>query len=70
VARVSKLGFAGEKVLFVDSFDNLNLLLATRNRPELAAADALNVHVYDVIGADQVVFSQHALTQLVEVLSS
>jgi len=70
IARLSKLGFAGEKVLFVDSIDNLNLLLATRNRPELAAADALNVQVYDVIGADQVVFSQRALAQLSEVLSS
>ena len=34
VARLEKLGLAGEKVLLIDSYDNLNLLLATRNRPE------------------------------------
>jgi large subunit ribosomal protein L4 len=70
VARMAKLGLAGEKVLLVDSFENLNLLLATRNRPELNTADALHVHVYQVLGAKQIVFSRRALVQLSEVLSS
>jgi large subunit ribosomal protein L4 len=70
LARLAKLGLAGEKVLLVDSFENLNLMLATRNRPELDTADALHVHVYQVMGARQVVFSRRALTQLSEVLSS
>lgn len=70
LARVGKLGLAGEKVLFVDSYDNLNLILASRNRPELLAADALHVHVYAVMDARAVVFSRRALEQLVEVLSS
>jgi large subunit ribosomal protein L4 len=70
LARVGKLGLAGEKVLFVDSYDNLNLILASRNRPELLAADALHVHVYAVMNARAVVFSRRALEQLVEVLSS
>ena len=48
----------------------LTLLLATRNRPELNTADALHVHVYQVLGAQQVVFSRRALVQLSEVLSS
>lgn len=70
VARLVKLGFGDTKVLFVDSFDNLNLMLATRNRPELATADALHVNVYQVLDAQQVVFSRRALQQLAEVLSS
>ncbi len=70
MARLAKLGLAGEKVLLVDSFENLNLMLATRNRRELATADALHVHVYQVLGARQVVFSRQALAQLSEVLSS
>ncbi|MBZ5590187.1 MAG: 50S ribosomal protein L4 [Acidobacteriia bacterium] len=70
VARIAKLGLAGEKVLLVDSYENLNLLLATRNRPELNTADALHVHVYQVMGAKQIVFSRRALVQLSEVLSS
>ncbi len=70
LARLAKLGLAEEKVLFVDSFENLNLMLATRNRPELQTADALHVHVYEVLGAERVVFSRRALASLVEVLSS
>lgn len=69
VARLSRLGLAGEKVLFVDSYDNLNLLLATRNRPELATEDANHVHVYEVLNAKHVVFSQKALLALTEVLA-
>lgn len=69
VARLSKLGLAGEKVLFVDSYDNLNLLLATRNRPELATEDASHVHVFEVLNAKHVVFSQKALLALTEVLA-
>jgi len=68
MARLEKLGLAGEKVLFVDSYENLNLLLATRNRPELATEDAGHVHVYQVLSANHVVFSEKALTALAEVL--
>jgi len=70
MARLAKLGLAGEKVLLVDSVENLNLMLATRNRRELDTADALHVHVYQVLEAGQVVFSRRALAQLSEVLSS
>lgn len=69
VGRLATLGLAGKKVLFVDSFENLNLMLATRNRPELGSADALHMNVYQVLGAQQVVFSRRALAQLAEVLA-
>jgi large subunit ribosomal protein L4 len=68
--RLGKLGLDGQKVLFIDSFENLNLMLATRNRPELESADSLHVHVYQTMNAKHVVFSRRALQQLVEVLSS
>ncbi|NCO69367.1 MAG: 50S ribosomal protein L4 [Acidobacteria bacterium] len=70
LARLAKLELAGAKILFVDSFDNLNLMLASRNRPELASADSMHVHVYHVMKAQTVVFSQRALQQLAEVLTS
>ena len=69
-ARLGKVGLNGQKVLFVDSYENLNLMLATRNRPELTAADALHLNVFHVISREHVVFSRRALGQLVEVLSS
>jgi large subunit ribosomal protein L4 len=69
-ARLERVGLTGQKVLFVDSYENLNLMLATRNRPELTAADALHLHVYHVLNREHVVFSRRALGQLVEVLSS
>jgi large subunit ribosomal protein L4 len=70
MTRMAALGLAGRKVLFVDSYDNLNLMLATRNRRELGTADALHVNVYQVLDAQQVVFSRRALAQLAEVLTS
>jgi large subunit ribosomal protein L4 len=70
LARLAKLGLTGDKVLFVDSFDNLNLMLAARNRPEIDTADALHMHVFQVLDARRVVFSRRALQALVEVLSS
>ncbi len=69
-ARLAVLGLAGSKVLFVDSNENLNLLLASRNRPELAAADALHLQVYEVLDHATVVFSRRALSQVAEVLQS
>lgn len=69
-ARLSTLGLVGSRVLLVDSNDNLNLLLASRNRPELAAADALRLNVYDVLNHATVVFSRRALAQVAEVLQS
>jgi len=68
--RVDRLGLAGGKILFVDSYDNLNLMLATRNRPELATADALHLNVFQVLNRNHVVLSRRALERLVEVLSS
>lgn len=66
--RLKGLGIEG-KALLVDSIDNHNLALASRNARELKAVDALSVNVYDVVDRAVVVVSESALNRLVEVLS-
>jgi len=68
VRSLAALGIDG-KALLVDSLDNGNLALASRNNPSLKAVDALAVSVYDVVGRPFVVVSAGALDRLVEVLS-
>jgi large subunit ribosomal protein L4 len=67
LARFDGLGVDG-KALVVDERDNRNLELAARNNPKLKTVDALAVNVYDVVGRPHLVFSEQALTRLVEVL--
>lgn len=66
--RLSGLGVQG-KALLVDSIDNHNLALASRNVRELKAVDALSVNVYDVVDRSYLVVSESALNRLVEVLA-
>ncbi|MGD2113660.1 MAG: 50S ribosomal protein L4 [Acidobacteriota bacterium] len=65
--RFDGLGVQG-KALVVDQRANQNLELAARNNPKLKTVDALAVNVYDVVGRPHLVFSEQALTRLVEVL--
>jgi large subunit ribosomal protein L4 len=68
VQRLGGLGIDG-KTLLVDSLDNHNLSLASRNVPSLKAVDALAVNVYDVVDRPFLVLSEGALNRLVEVLA-
>ncbi len=68
-ANVARIGLDG-KVLLVDTFDNTNAVLASRNNPKLHFVDALNVNVYDVVNTRYIVLSQAALQRLTEVLQS
>jgi large subunit ribosomal protein L4 len=65
--RLGGLGVDG-KVLLVDEQGNRNLELASRNIPATKTVDALGVNVYDVVDRPYVVFSEPALTRLLEVL--
>lgn len=56
------------KALLVDSRENQNLVLASRNNPRLKAVDALAVNVYDVVDRHHLVLSEAALNTLLEVL--
>lgn len=58
----------GAKALLVDSQENVNLVLASRNNPRLKTVDALAVNVYDVVDRHHLVFSEAALNTLLEVL--
>ncbi len=68
VKRLGGLGIDG-KTLLVDSLENHNLSLASRNVPGLKAVDALAVNVYDVVDRPYLVLSEGALNRLVEVLA-
>jgi large subunit ribosomal protein L4 len=65
--KVAGIGVDG-KALLVDSFENTNAVLASRNNPKLQFVDAQNVNVYDVVNSRYVVLSQSALQKLTEAL--
>jgi large subunit ribosomal protein L4 len=67
--KIKSVGVEG-KALLVDTFDNTNAILASRNNPKLLFVDAHNVNVYDVVNSRYVVLSQAALERLTEVLES
>lgn len=68
-ARVETLGIRG-KTLLVDSFENMNLVLASRNHPSMLVVDPLHVSVYDVVNSGFVLMSEAALKALTEALES
>jgi len=68
VKRLGGLGVKG-KMLLIDSLDNHNLALASRNAPALKTVDALAVNVYDVVDRAVLVLSEGALNRLMEVLA-
>jgi large subunit ribosomal protein L4 len=69
MSKLDGLGLAGQKVLLVDGLENLNLHLASRNRPELKLLDATSLNAYEVLNHRWVVASEPAVRSLVEVLS-
>jgi large subunit ribosomal protein L4 len=69
MGNLDQLGLAGEKVLLVEGIENLNLHLASRNRPELKTLDAASVSAYEVLKHRWIVVSEPALRALTEVLS-
>jgi large subunit ribosomal protein L4 len=69
MARLDGLGVKGEKVLLVDGLENLNLHLASRNRPDVKMIDAGSLNAYEVLNHRWIVASEPALRSLAEVLS-
>ena len=68
VERFNSLGAEG-KTLIVESLDNVNLFLASRNHPKMRMVDPLHVNVYDVVNSRTILISEAALQTLSEVLS-
>lgn len=67
--KMAGIGVEG-KALLIDSLDNKNAVLASRNNPKLNFVDALHVNVYDVVNSRYIVLSQSALDRLTEALSN
>ena len=67
--RLDDLGVKGEKVLLVDGLENVNLHLASRNRPDIKMLDAGSLNAYEVLNHRWIVTTEPALRSIVEVLS-
>ena len=67
--KMAGIGVDG-KALLIDTLENTNAVLASRNNPRLNFVDALHVNVYDVVNSRYVVLSQSALDRLTEALSN
>ncbi|MDQ3281180.1 MAG: 50S ribosomal protein L4 [Acidobacteriota bacterium] len=67
--KVATIGVEG-KALLIDTMENTNVVLASRNNPKLHFVDALHVNVYDVVNSRYIVLSQAALDRLTEALSN
>jgi large subunit ribosomal protein L4 len=67
--RLDSLGVKGEKVLLVDGLENLNLHLASRNRPDVKMIDAGSLNAYEVLNHRWIVASEPSVRSLAEVLS-
>ena len=67
--KVAGIGVEG-KALLIDTLENTNVVLASRNNPKLRFVDALHVNVYDVVNSRYIVLSQAALDRLTEALSN
>ena len=65
--KVAAIGVEG-KALLIDTLENTNAVLASRNNPKLNFVDALHVNVYDVVNSRYIVLSQAALDRLTEAL--
>jgi len=62
------MGFTG-KVLVVDSYENKNLSLSSRNLPKVKLVAGNSVNIFDVVNSNTLLFSKESILQLQEVLS-
>jgi large subunit ribosomal protein L4 len=62
------LGCTG-KVLVVDSFENKNLNLSSRNLAKVKLVGGNSVNIFDVVNSNMLLFSKESILQLQEVLS-
>ena len=65
--KVAGIGVDG-KALLIDTMENTNAVLASRNNPKVHFVDATAVNVYDVVNSRYIVLSQSALQRLTESL--
>ncbi len=56
------------KILLVDSRENRNLYLGSRNLPGVKMVPSDGVNIYDLLNCEKVIFSKDAIVELQEVL--
>mgnify|MGYP001069545632 CR=1 FL=1 len=66
VSILNKFGF--DKLLIVDKKNNSELMMSTRNIPNVKAIDFSEINIYDSLKYNYIMFSVDAIKQLVEVL--
>src|SRR6266513_2490834 len=67
VASLGKLGFAG-KTLIVDSLDNENLKLSTRNVQSAKVVNSFALNIYDLLYHEKLIISKSAVEELEQLL--
>jgi len=67
VTSLGKLGFAG-KTLIVDSLDNENLILSTRNVQSTKVVNSFALNIYDLLYHEQLIISEAAVKELEQLL--
>ncbi len=65
---LANLGFTG-KVLLVESGENKNLSLSSRNLPKVKLVPGTGVNIFDVVNSNTLLFSRDSILQMQEVLS-
>ena len=67
MASLGKLGFAG-RTLIVDSLDNENLILSTRNVQRAKVVNSFALNIYDLLYHEQLIISAAAVKELEQLL--
>jgi len=66
---LATLGLAERKTLLVDSLENRNLWLASRNLPRVKLTSGHGMNVYDALYYETIAFSQAAIREVEAILS-
>lgn len=69
IASLQKLGLEG-KTLIVDSLDNDNLMLSTRNVQSAKVVNSFSLNIYDLLYHERLVISEAALKEIEQLLGS
>ena len=67
IAILKQMKLTG-KILLVDSRENRNLYLGSRNLPGVKMVPSNGVNIYDLLNCEKVIFSKDAIVELQEVL--
>ena len=67
IASLQKLGLEG-KTLIVDSLDNDNLMLSTRNVQSAKVVNSFGLNIYDLLYHERLVISEDAVKELEQLL--